>query len=119
MFDQLTGPAVGRLEALGVTGQRVAVGQPTPDQGLHNVGAMLGHLHCGGFVTDFGDLKPFAAYLRAPGADVGLRSAGPALVAHLAHWFVDNLEPKICGRLVSVRIASGTTTGLWERGGAA
>ncbi|MGH3694979.1 MAG: 6-pyruvoyl trahydropterin synthase family protein [Pseudonocardiaceae bacterium] len=71
-----------------------------------------------GFVTDFGDLKPFAAHLRGPGADVGLRSAGPALVAHLAHWFVDNLEPKIGGRLVSARIASGATTGLWEQGGA-
>lgn len=71
------------------------------------------------FVTDFGDLKPFAAHLRAPGIDEGLHRAGPALVAHLAHWFVDNLEPKIRGRLLSARVESGTTTGLWERGGAA
>jgi 6-pyruvoyl-tetrahydropterin synthase len=72
-----------------------------------------------GFVTDFGDLKPFAAHLRAPVADAGLRDAGPALVAHLADWFIGNIEPGIRGRLVSVRVNSGTTTGLWERGGAA
>lgn len=72
-----------------------------------------------GFITDFGDLKPFGAYLRAPAADTGLRAAGPALVAHLAGWFVDNVEPEIRGRLVSVRVDSGTTTGLWERGDAA
>ena len=69
-----------------------------------------------GFVTDFGDLKPFAAHLRDPGTDERLRRAGPARVAYLAHWFVDNLEPKIRGRLVSARIESGTTAGLWERG---
>lgn len=72
-----------------------------------------------GFVTDFGDLKPFAAHLRAPVADAGLRDAGPALVAHLADWFIGHIEPGIRGRLVSVRLDSGTTTGLWERGGAA
>ncbi|MFI9811512.1 6-carboxytetrahydropterin synthase [Saccharothrix variisporea] len=71
-----------------------------------------------GFITDFGDLKPFGAYLQAPAADAGLRTAGPALVAHLAGWFVDNIEPEIRGRLVSVRVDSGTTTGLWERGDA-
>lgn len=71
-----------------------------------------------GFITDFGDLKPFGAYLQAPAADAGLRAAGPALVAHLAGWFVDNVEPEIRGRLVSVRVDSGTTTGLWERGDA-
>ncbi|OZM70705.1 hypothetical protein CFN78_23830 [Amycolatopsis antarctica] len=71
-----------------------------------------------GFITDFGDLKPFGAYLQAPDADAGLRAAGPALVADLAGWFVDNIEPKIRGRLVSVRVGSGATTGLWERGDA-
>lgn len=72
-----------------------------------------------GFVTDFGNLKPFAMHLRAPATDAGLRDAGPALVAHLAGWFIDNLEPEIRGRLVSVRVESGTTTGRWERGEAA
>ena len=72
-----------------------------------------------GFVTDFGELKPFAAHLRAPVADAGLRDAGPALVAHLADWFVGNIEPGIRGRLASVPVDSGTTIGLWERGGAA
>jgi 6-pyruvoyl-tetrahydropterin synthase len=71
-----------------------------------------------GFITDFGDLKPFGAYLRAPAADAGLRTAGPALVAHVAGWFLDNVEPQIRGRLVSVRVDSGTSTGLWERGDA-
>lgn len=65
-----------------------------------------------GFITDFGDLKPFATYLRT-------RAAGPPPVAHLASWFIDNIEPEIRGRLVSVRIDSATTTGLWERGGSA
>lgn len=71
-----------------------------------------------GFITDFGDLKPFGAYLQSPAADAGLRAAGPALVAHLAGWFVDNVEPEIRGRLVSVRVDSRATTGLWERGDA-
>jgi 6-pyruvoyl-tetrahydropterin synthase len=71
-----------------------------------------------GFITDFADLKPFAVYLDTPATDVGLRDAGPALVAHLAAWFVDNIEPEIRGRLVSVGVDSGTTTGLWERGDA-
>jgi 6-pyruvoyl-tetrahydropterin synthase len=69
-----------------------------------------------GFIADFGDLKPFSAYLHAPAADAALRATGPALVAHLAAWFVDNIEPEIRGRLVSVEVDTGTTTGLWERG---
>ncbi|MBW4717394.1 6-carboxytetrahydropterin synthase [Saccharothrix obliqua] len=71
-----------------------------------------------GFITDFGDSKPFETYLQASDADAGLRAAGPALVAHLAGWFVDNVEPETRGRLVSVRVDSGMTTGLWERGDA-
>ncbi|MGH4019751.1 MAG: 6-carboxytetrahydropterin synthase [Pseudonocardiaceae bacterium] len=69
-----------------------------------------------GFVTDFGDLKPFARYLRSSAADARLRDAGPALVSHLAGWFIDNVEPKIHGRLASLRIEERTTTGLWEQG---
>lgn len=71
-----------------------------------------------GFITDFGNLKPFSEYLRTPAADAALRATGPALVAHLAEWFVDNIEPEIRGRLESVQVVSGTTTGLWERGDA-
>jgi len=71
-----------------------------------------------GFVIDFGDLKPFEAYLLTPDADAGSPNAGPAPVAHLAGWFIDNVEPEIRGRLVSVRVDSSTTTGLWERGDA-
>jgi 6-pyruvoyl-tetrahydropterin synthase len=69
-----------------------------------------------GFVTDFADLKPFASYLSAPIADAGLRNAGPDLAAHLAAWFIDNMEPEIRGRLVSAHLESGTSTGLWKRG---
>lgn len=69
-----------------------------------------------GFITDFGDLKPFAAYLQASAADAGWRAAGPAPVAHLAAWFVDNVEPEIRGHLVSVQVDSATSTRLWERG---
>ena len=71
-----------------------------------------------GFVTDFGDLATFSTYLHEQAAAAALRAAGPAMVAHLAGWFVDNLEPEIRGRLVSVQVDSGTTTGLWERGDA-
>lgn len=71
-----------------------------------------------GFVTDFGDLKPFASLLRMPSTDAQLRAVGPTLVAHLADWFVSNVEPKIRGHLVSVCLDSGATTGLWERGDA-
>lgn len=66
-----------------------------------------------GFITDFGDLKPFEVYLQAPAASAG---ADPTLVADLAAWFVDNIEPEIRGRLVSVRVDSDSSTGLWERG---
>jgi 6-pyruvoyl-tetrahydropterin synthase len=72
-----------------------------------------------GFVTDFGDLKPFADQLRRLAADARARDAGPALVAQLAGWFVGTIEPGIRGRLMSLRVDSGITTGLWERGGAA
>lgn len=71
-----------------------------------------------GFITDFGDLKPFLKYLEAPAAAAALRDRGPALVAYLAAWFVDNIEPAIRGRLLSVEVESGTITGLWERGDA-
>jgi 6-pyruvoyl-tetrahydropterin synthase len=71
-----------------------------------------------GFVTDFGDLDPFVTYLRTPAAEEGLRATGPALVAHLAGWFIDNVEPDICGRLVSVQVDAGSIIGLWERGDA-
>jgi hypothetical protein len=70
-------------------------------------------------VTDFGELTPFAAHLSSPIADAQLRDAGPALVAHLADWFISNVESGIRGRLTSVRVDSGSTTGLWERRGAA
>ena len=71
-----------------------------------------------GFVTDFGDLKPFATYLRTPTAEEGLRATGPALVADLAGWFIDHVEPDIGGRLFSVQVDAGSIIGLWKRGDA-
>ncbi|MGO1053674.1 6-pyruvoyl trahydropterin synthase family protein [Crossiella sp. CA198] len=68
-----------------------------------------------GFVTDFGDLSQFVTHLGVPAAEAELRDAGPALVVYLAGWFIDNVEPGIRGRLVSVRVESGSSTGLWER----
>ncbi|PPK63349.1 6-carboxytetrahydropterin synthase [Actinokineospora auranticolor] len=61
-----------------------------------------------GFVTDFGDLKPFSTYLR--------KADTVSSAAALAHWFATNVEPMIQGRLVSVQIASATATERWERG---
>jgi len=72
-----------------------------------------------GFVTDFGSLIPFATHLRALTAEAGPGDAGPDLVTYLAGWFLDHVEPAIRGRLMSVGVASRTTIGLWERGGAA
>jgi 6-pyruvoyl-tetrahydropterin synthase len=71
-----------------------------------------------GFVTDFGDLKPFSTYLETAGASAALRATGPALVAHLAGWFIDHVEPGIRGCLVSVHVDAGSPIGLWERGDA-
>ncbi|MFJ5984408.1 6-pyruvoyl trahydropterin synthase family protein [Lentzea sp. NPDC092896] len=72
-----------------------------------------------GFVTDFGDLSPFAEHLRDPAAAERLRRAGPAVASDLAGWFVDVVEPKIRARLRSVRVDSRTAVGSWERGEAA
>lgn len=72
-----------------------------------------------GFITDFGDLMPFSRYLDTLAADAALPSAlGPGLVTRLATWFVDNVEPEIRGRLVSVEVDAGSATGRWERGDA-
>lgn len=68
-----------------------------------------------GFVTDFGDLAVFAEHLRDPIVSVSLRDAGPALVFRLAHWFVDDVEPTIHGRLMSLLIKEKSTTELWHR----
>ncbi|GGN24087.1 hypothetical protein GCM10011609_77350 [Lentzea pudingi] len=69
-----------------------------------------------GFITDFGDLSPFAACLRDPAATERLCGAGPAIVVHLARWFGGSIEPKIRARLRSLRMVSGSTTSSWERG---
>lgn len=63
-----------------------------------------------GFVTDFGDLGPFADYIDADldhrdlSTVLDFEPTSEALAAHLAGWFVTNLEPVIPGRLVAVRV---------------
>lgn len=68
-----------------------------------------------GFVTDFGDLAPFAEHLREPAVSTELRDAGPALVSHLANWFIGEVEPKIHGYLVALCHKEKAVTGLWQR----
>jgi 6-pyruvoyltetrahydropterin/6-carboxytetrahydropterin synthase len=64
-----------------------------------------------GFVTDFGDLAPFARYLEEELDHRNLHEVLPCeptselLARHLATWFTDNLEPIIPGRLKAVRVS--------------
>lgn len=78
-----------------------------------------------GFVTDFGDLVPFHRYLEATFDhrrinDVAdFHPTSELLAFHLGVWFIQNVEPDINGRLVSVRVAeTRTSSALWERGDA-
>jgi 6-pyruvoyltetrahydropterin/6-carboxytetrahydropterin synthase len=69
-----------------------------------------------GFVTDFGDLAPLKTYLDATFDHRDLNEAldvpptSENLAAHVAAWFVANLEPRIAGRLVSVRVSETDST---------
>ncbi|KPM52581.1 6-pyruvoyl tetrahydropterin synthase [Frankia sp. R43] len=70
-----------------------------------------------GFVTDFGDLVPFSDFLdkhfdhRDLNEVLDVPPTSELVATHLAHWFIDNLEPLIPGRLVSMRVAE--TPGSW------
>ncbi|MGH3916114.1 MAG: 6-pyruvoyl trahydropterin synthase family protein [Pseudonocardiaceae bacterium] len=75
-----------------------------------------------GFVTDFGDLAPFGDYLKATfdhrliNDQVDFHPTSELLAFHFGRWFIDNLEPHIHGRLVSVRVSETlTSSALWER----
>ena len=76
-----------------------------------------------GFVTDFGDLGPFRDYLAAAfdhrrlNDVVSFHPTSELLAFHLGLWFIENVEPTINGRLVSVRVAETRgSSATWERG---
>lgn len=72
-----------------------------------------------GFVTDFGELAPFSRHLEHPATLTSLRAAGPTHVGQLASWFVEEVEPKIHGHLVAMRVTDARASGQWSRGGTA
>ena len=76
-----------------------------------------------GFVTDFGDLRPFRQHLevaldhRRLNDVVDFHPTSELLAWHLGQWFIANVEPVINGVLVSVRVAeTRSSSALWERG---
>ena len=76
-----------------------------------------------GFVTDFGDLAPFGAYLkntfdhRLLNDQVDFHPTRELLAEHLGRWFVDNVEADLLGRLVSVQVSETPSSAVrWERG---
>lgn len=81
------------------------------------------HLDEHGFVTDFGDLAPFDLYLkntfdhRRLNDQVDFHPSSELLAQHLGNWFIDNLEPHLHGRLVSVQVSeTPSSSARWERG---
>ena len=75
-----------------------------------------GELTSPGFVTDFGDLAPFRAYLdreldhRDLNEVVRFPPTSENLAAHLAAWFITNVEPTIPGRLVRIWVSETVDT---------
>ncbi len=75
-----------------------------------------GELTPPGFVTDFADLAPFRAYLdrdldhRDLNEVVDFPPTSENLAAHLAGWFMTNVEPTIPARLVRVRVSETADT---------
>lgn len=75
-----------------------------------------------GFVTDFGELSPFAAYLaenfdhRLLNDVVSVPPTSEHLAEYFGTWFIDHVEPGIHGRLVSVQVSeTPSSLALWER----
>jgi 6-pyruvoyltetrahydropterin/6-carboxytetrahydropterin synthase len=75
-----------------------------------------GELRSPGFVTDFGDLKPFADYLadqfdhRDLNEVVPFAPTSEAIARHFAAWFIQHLEPDVGGRLVRVGVSETPTS---------
>lgn len=74
-----------------------------------------------GFVTDFGDLAPFAAYLDAQ-LDHRLLNevldgepTSELLARYLGEWFIANVEPGLRANLCAVTVSeSPTSWARWE-----
>lgn len=70
-----------------------------------------------GFVTDFGDLDAFERYLansldhRDLNEVLGVDPTRRAIEEHLACWLVDNLAPRIPGRLEAIRVTDTAAVG--------
>jgi 6-pyruvoyltetrahydropterin/6-carboxytetrahydropterin synthase len=69
-----------------------------------------------GFVTDFADLAPLKTYIDATFDHRDLNEAlavpptSENLAAHIATWFIDNVQPRIPGRLLRVRVSETEST---------
>ncbi|WP_084008651.1 6-pyruvoyl trahydropterin synthase family protein [Planomonospora sphaerica] len=69
-----------------------------------------------GFVTDFGELEPFATYIadhldhRDLNAVLAVEPTSELLAVHLARWFLEHVEPAVPGRLVAVTVKETTKT---------
>lgn len=75
-----------------------------------------------GFVDDFGALAPFGDYLKTTFGHrllndvVEFHPTSELFAYHLGCWFIENVEPRINGRLASVRVAETRLSSvLWER----
>ncbi|MGH3518336.1 MAG: 6-pyruvoyl trahydropterin synthase family protein [Haloechinothrix sp.] len=76
-----------------------------------------------GFVTDFGDLAPFRDYLKTTfdhrrlNDQLDFHPTSELLAVHFGRWFIDNVEPDIHGRLVSVEVSeTSSSSARWRRG---
>jgi 6-pyruvoyltetrahydropterin/6-carboxytetrahydropterin synthase len=75
-----------------------------------------------GFVTDFGELASFGDYLKSTFDHrllndlINLHPTSELFAYYLGCWFIENVEPQVHGRLVSVRVAeTRLSSALWER----
>jgi 6-pyruvoyltetrahydropterin/6-carboxytetrahydropterin synthase len=71
-----------------------------------------------GLVTDFGDLEPFAQYIKDTldqrnlneVEELDFEPTSENLAQHLAEWAKENLQPHIPGRVKAVRVSETPTT---------
>jgi 6-pyruvoyltetrahydropterin/6-carboxytetrahydropterin synthase len=71
-----------------------------------------------GFVTDFGDLEPFARYIKNTldhrnlneVEELDFEPTSENLAQHLAEWAEKNLQPHIPGRVKAVRVSETPKT---------